>query len=132
MERYRLGAVRVRLAHARCASSQVVEVDAEIPDVAGFGGMLSKSAVLQYATDPRVRPLLILEPKIELSEATAGGEQVNLQYSLSAAPVRTVPGSQVARPSAFSARTRPPPSSPARAAWLSSRRRSKVVISSPE
>ncbi len=77
VERYRLGAVRVRLAHAR-AASQVVEVDAEIPDVAGFGGMLSKSAVLQYATDPRVRPLLILEPKTELSEPTAGGEQRNL------------------------------------------------------
>lgn len=29
----------------------------------GLGGMLSKSAVLEYATEPRLRPLLILEPK---------------------------------------------------------------------
>jgi hypothetical protein len=81
VERYRLRAVRVRLAHARCAVSQVVEVAADAPSAAGFGGMLSKSAVLEYATEPRVRPLLILEPKIELSEATAGGEQMNLLLS---------------------------------------------------
>ena len=56
-------------------------MDAEIPEVARFGGMLSKSAVLQYATQPRVRPLLILEPRTELSEATAGGDQRNLLLS---------------------------------------------------
>lgn len=56
----------------------VVEVDAAAPDAARFGGMLSKSAVLEFATEPRVRPMLILEPKTELSEPTAGGEPVNL------------------------------------------------------
>jgi hypothetical protein len=81
VERYRLRVVRVRLAHARCAVSQVVEVAADAPGAAGFGGMLSKSAVLEYATEPRVRPLLILEPKTELSAATAGGEQMNLLLS---------------------------------------------------
>lgn len=81
MARYRLRAVRVRLAHARCAVSQVVEAAADAPRAAGFGGMLSKSAVLEYATEPRVRPLLILEPKTQLSEATAGGEQMNLLLS---------------------------------------------------
>src|SRR5260221_13690043 len=39
VDRYRLGfVVRVRLAHARCADSQIVEVDADAPNVAGFGG----------------------------------------------------------------------------------------------
>jgi hypothetical protein len=81
VERYRLRAVRVRLAHARCARSRVVEVAADAPEPAGLGGMLSKSAVLEYAAEPRVRPLLILEPKSALSEATAGGEQLDLLLS---------------------------------------------------
>jgi hypothetical protein len=81
VERYRLPAIRVRLAHARCAASRVIEVAADAPDAAGFGGMLSKSAVLEYATEPRVRPLLILEPKTELSEPTLGGERRNLLVS---------------------------------------------------
>jgi hypothetical protein len=80
-EQYRLAAVRVRLAHARCAASQIVGVAGDAPDAAGFAGMLSKSAVLEYATEPRVRPLLILEPQTELSEPTLGGEQRNLLVS---------------------------------------------------
>lgn len=43
--------------------------------------MLSKSAVLEYATEPRIRPLLILEPQSALSEATSGGEQMDLLLS---------------------------------------------------
>lgn len=81
VERYRLQAVRVRLARARCARSGVVEVAADAPEPAGLGGMLSKSAVLEYATEPRVRPLLILEPKSVLSEAAAGGDHIDLLLS---------------------------------------------------
>ncbi len=33
--------------------------DADALAAAGFGGMLSKSAVLDYATGPRVRPLMM-------------------------------------------------------------------------
>jgi hypothetical protein len=50
VESYRLKAVRVRLAHARCARSQVIEMDADAPRAAGLGCMLSKPAVLEYAT----------------------------------------------------------------------------------
>src|SRR5258708_27985639 len=45
VERYRLGyAVRVRFAHARCADSQIVEVDAAAPDAAGFRGRAAPPA----------------------------------------------------------------------------------------
>jgi hypothetical protein len=77
-QRYRLGTVRVRLAHARCADSQVIDVDQETMDIALLGGMLSKAAVLTYASDPCVRPLLILEPTTEMAERTASGEPANL------------------------------------------------------
>ena len=80
--RYRLGySVRLRFAHARCADSQVVEVDADAPDVAGFGGMQAMPAVLEYASGPRFRPLLVPEPKIEMSGRTAADERVSLWMS---------------------------------------------------
>jgi hypothetical protein len=68
----------VRLAHAECAGSQVLEADAGTFDLASLGGMLSKAAVLQYASPPPVRPLLILEPRTGLAERTRSGEHVNL------------------------------------------------------
>jgi hypothetical protein len=77
-ERDRLGSVRVRFAHARCAGSQVVLIDADAPVPMSLGRMVSKSAVLHYAPDPQVRPLLILEPVAGLSQTTASGERVNL------------------------------------------------------
>jgi hypothetical protein len=40
--------------------------------------MLSKTAVLHYACGPQVRPLLILEPQISVSERTAAGDRVDL------------------------------------------------------
>src|SRR5262249_21267907 len=83
-ERYRLGyGGRVRLAHARCADSQIVEVDADAPDAAGFGGMLARPAVLDYASGPRLRPrpVLVLEPKVEMSGRTAAGEPASLWMS---------------------------------------------------
>jgi len=78
VERYRLPAVRVRLAHASRAASDVVDIAADVPDTVGFGGMLSNAAVLEYASEPRIRPVLILEPTTELSEPTPAGEQRNL------------------------------------------------------
>ena len=82
VERYRLGhAVSVRLAHARCADSQIVEAGADAPDAAGFGGMLARPAVLEYAPGRRFRPVLALEPKVELSGRTAAGEPVSLWTS---------------------------------------------------
>jgi hypothetical protein len=81
VERYARGSVRVRLAHAGCADSQIVECSADAPDLASLGRVLSKSAVLEYASDPPFRPLLIVEPRIGLSERTAGGERVNLVMS---------------------------------------------------
>lgn len=80
-ERYRLGAVRVQLAHARCARSAVVDADDPVPEITALGSVLSKTAVLGYATGPPVRPLLLLEPRIELSEQTPGGERMNLWLS---------------------------------------------------
>jgi len=44
VQRYGLGSIRVRFAHVRCADSHMIEVDADMPDVAALGGMLSKSS----------------------------------------------------------------------------------------
>jgi len=56
VERYRPGyAVRVRFAQARCADSQIVEVDADAPHAFGFGGMLARPTVLDYASGSRLR-----------------------------------------------------------------------------
>jgi hypothetical protein len=55
VQRYGLRTVRVRLAHARCADSQIIEEDAGAPGATMFGGMVSEAAVLQYASGPRVR-----------------------------------------------------------------------------
>jgi hypothetical protein len=71
----------VRLAHARCARSGVVDTDDPVPEATALGSVLSKTAVLGYATGPPVRPLLLLEPGIELSEQSPGGEQMNLWLS---------------------------------------------------
>jgi len=41
--------------------SVVVEVDAAAPSTEGLGSILSKSAVLEFATEPRVRPFLTFQ-----------------------------------------------------------------------
>lgn len=79
--RYRLGVHKVRFAHARCFGSCVLDVDADRPGAAGLGRMLSKTAVLRYASNPPVRPLLILEPLAEVSLKTPSGESVDLLMS---------------------------------------------------
>src|SRR5258708_28591642 len=80
--RYRLGySVRLRFAHARCADSQVVEVDADAPDVAGFGGMQAMPAVPEDASRPPVPPLLAPAPKIARSGPTAAAGPAGLGMS---------------------------------------------------
>jgi hypothetical protein len=70
VERYRPDyAVRVGFAQARCADSQIVEVDADAPHAFGLGGMLARPTVLDYASGSRLRPALVLEPNVELSGA---------------------------------------------------------------
>src|SRR5712664_1702275 len=55
VDRYLLGfVVRVRLAHARCADSQIVEVDADAPNVAGFGGDAGPAGVSGVCARPAV------------------------------------------------------------------------------
>ena len=41
----------------------------------------AQSALLEYATAPRFRSLLVLEPRVEISEAGPGGYRVNLWIS---------------------------------------------------
>ncbi len=66
----KLGVLRVRFAHARCAGSQVVDVDADSFDLTAAGAMLAKAAVLEHASARRIRPVLVLEPRVEMSERT--------------------------------------------------------------
>jgi hypothetical protein len=80
---YRATAV-VKLAHAGCAASQIIAFDADRPsalEAAGFADMHSKAALLEYASPPRYRSLLVLEPRVEMAETGPGGERVNLLIS---------------------------------------------------
>src|SRR5258708_36905383 len=47
----------------------------------GSAEMLARPAVLEYAPGRRFRPVLALEPKVELSGRTAAGEPVSLGMS---------------------------------------------------
>jgi hypothetical protein len=74
----------VKFAHARCAESQVVDLPADRPaDLEAFGlsDMISKAAVLEYATAPRWRAVLVLEPRVEVAGIQPGGERTNLWIS---------------------------------------------------
>ena len=84
VEKYRYACV-VNVAHARCADSQVIEIDADLPsgqDADTFGDMNAKLAVLSYQTAPRLRPLLVLEPRVEASVPAQDGGQVSLWASM--------------------------------------------------
>lgn len=55
----------VKFAHARCAESQVVGLPVDRPaELEGFGlrDMIAEAAVLEYATAPRWRAVLVLGP----------------------------------------------------------------------
>jgi hypothetical protein len=74
----------VEFAHAQCVASQVVRLDADGPadmEAFGAGDMNSKAAVLEYATGPRFRALLVLEPRVEMAAIEPGGERANLWMS---------------------------------------------------
>ena len=74
----------LKLAHVECAASQVIPLDVDTPadlEAAGFADMHSKSALLEYASPPGFRSLLVLEPRVEMAETAPGGERVNLWIS---------------------------------------------------
>jgi hypothetical protein len=74
--------VVVDLAHAGCRPSRVDEIDAALPPGLGLDGeradMRVMTLVLGYQDEPRVRPLLLLERRIEAARLTAGGEKINV------------------------------------------------------
>jgi hypothetical protein len=74
--------VVVDLAHAGCMPSRVDEIDAEPPPGLGLDGsradMRVMTLVLEYRDEPRLRPLLLLERRIETAKLTAGGEKINM------------------------------------------------------
>ena len=74
--------VVVDLAHAGCTPSRVDEIDADPPPGLGLDGdradMRVMTLVLEYQHEPRVRPLLLLERRIETAKLTAGGEKINV------------------------------------------------------
>ena len=55
----------VKFAHARCAESQVVGLPVDRPaelEAFGLSDMIAKAAVVEYATAPRWRAVLVLGP----------------------------------------------------------------------
>jgi hypothetical protein len=66
--------VMARLAHAWCTDSRIVEFDAETPPGIGPEGagadMRAMTLVLDYPGEPRVRPLLLLEHRVEMARFT--------------------------------------------------------------
>jgi len=74
--------VVVGLAHAECTRSLVDDIDADPPPGLGLDGgradMRVMTLVLEYRDEPQVRPLLLLERRIETARFTAGGEKINV------------------------------------------------------
>ena len=74
--------VVVDLAHAECTRSLVDYIDADPPPGLDLDGsradMRVMTLVLEYRGKPRVRPLLLLERRIEAARFTAGGEKINV------------------------------------------------------
>jgi len=74
--------VVVDLAHVCCMPSRVDDIDADLPSGLGLDGdradMRVMTLVLEYQDEPRVRPLLLLERRIETAKLTAGGERINV------------------------------------------------------
>lgn len=72
----------VELAHAGCANSQIIEVDTDPP--AGIGldsgraDMRAMTLILEYQGEPELRPLLLLERRVETATSTQGGETISL------------------------------------------------------
>lgn len=75
--RYHGDRAEVELAHASCTASQIVEIDASPPDRSG-AGMRAVTLALGYPDEPAMRPLLLLEPRIETIGPTQGEERVTV------------------------------------------------------
>jgi hypothetical protein len=79
--RYRKTVV-VELAHARCTRSVLYDVDADPPPGLGLDGaradMRVLTLVMEYPDEPPVRPLLLLERRIESARFSPGGEKINV------------------------------------------------------
>jgi hypothetical protein len=77
VRRYRGDKAEVELAHAECADSEIVEIDADPPDRrrADVGTV---TLALGYPDEPTMRPLLLLEPRTETIGPTQGGERVTV------------------------------------------------------
>lgn len=72
----------VELAHAWCADSQIVEVDADpSPGIgldSGRADMRAMTLILEYPDEPELRPFLLLERRAETATSTQGGETISL------------------------------------------------------
>jgi hypothetical protein len=75
--RYRGAKAEVELAHADCADSEIVEVDADPPD-RSRADMGMVTLALGYQDKPTMRPLLVLEPRTETIGPTQGEERVTV------------------------------------------------------
>jgi len=116
---YRGNNAAVELAHARCAASGIVEVDAdppaEIDPDRSQADMRTMTLALEYPGEPTLRPLLLLEPRTETTRPTQVGERITvpvaalLQYGLGLMAVGSqlpdlAEGWRLHRPSRYSAR----------------------------
>jgi hypothetical protein len=82
---YRRRKALVELAHAGCAPSEVIELDADPPPGIGLdrtrADMRAMTLVLEYPVEPAVRPLLLLERRTETVKSAQGGEKISLAVS---------------------------------------------------
>ena len=79
---YRQSTAAVELAHAWCAKSEIIDVDADPPPGIGLdpgrADMRAMTLVLEYPDEPEMRPLLLLEHRTEAARSTSGGERISL------------------------------------------------------
>jgi hypothetical protein len=74
--------VVVELAHAECMPSLVDDIDADPPPGLDLNGgradMRVMTLILEHRDEPRRRPLLLLERRIEAARFAAGGDKINM------------------------------------------------------
>jgi hypothetical protein len=80
VRRYRGDKAEVDLAHAKCADSEIVEIDASPPD-RSRADMGTVTLALGYPDEPTMRPLFLLEPRIETMSPAQGEERVTVQMA---------------------------------------------------
>ncbi len=73
---------RLRASYARCARSVVDDIDADPPPGLRLDGaradMRVLTLVMEYPDEPPVRPLLLLERRIETARFGPGGEKIDV------------------------------------------------------